>query len=89
MPSGSDAQHHCQLVRSGLRAVDKESHLKSSSRSLPSLLDHDTVAELLFLTGTNQPLDIRLRFCAGAQAPTAWVGQERERPLGWEVRLDL
>ncbi len=53
----------------------------------PSLLDHDTTAELLLLTGTDQLLDIRLD--AGAQGPTALLGQEGERPLGWDGVLEL
>lgn len=55
--------------------------------SKPSLLDHDTTAELLLLTGTDQLLDIRLD--AGAQGPTALLGQEGERPLGRDGVLEL
>lgn len=56
---------------------------------LPSLLNHDTAAELLLLTGTNRHLVIRFILSAGAQAPTALVGQKGERPLGQDGGLDL
>lgn len=90
MLSNSDAQHQCPLAHAGLRVVEAVSIiLRTSSKSLPSLLDHDTAAELLLLTGTDQLLDIRFRLDAGAQAPTALLGQEGERPLAWDGGLDL
>lgn len=60
-----------------------------SKSSKPSLLDHDTTAELLLLTGTDQLLDIKFRLDAGAQGPTALLGQEGERPLGRDGGLEL
>lgn len=67
MLSSSDAQHHCPLAHSGLRVVEAVSiPLRPSSKSLPSLLDHDTAAELLLLTSTDQLLDIRFRLEVGA-----------------------
>lgn len=41
------------------------------------------------MTSTDQLLDIGFMLSAGAQAPTALVGQKGERPLGHDGRLDL